>query len=65
MKLLLTYPGSNELKPHIDVPKRIYYEDLVLDDWLFCCGRCQWSYNFRWVIICKVGHWWPSNGFLW
>ena len=35
MKLLLTYPASNELKPHIDVPKRIYYEDLVLDDWLF------------------------------
>ena len=65
MKFLLTYLGSNELKLHMGIPKRLYNEDLVLDDWLFCCGRCQWSSKFGWVIICKIGNWWPSNGFLW
>ena len=35
MKFLLTYLGSNELKLHIGIPKRLYNEDLVLDDWFF------------------------------
>ena len=40
---LLTYNSPNHLKVHIDVSKRLYYENLLPDNQYFSCGRCKMS----------------------